>query len=110
MRIYLSGPMTGIPEFNYPAFNQAAAQLREKGYEVENPAENPAPESGAWVDWMRLAIKQMADCDTIVLLDGWQKSKGALIELKLAGDLGLSILTLAEMLAYEPALFKRTGS
>ena len=41
-RIYLAGPMTGLPEFNYPAFHAEAARLRQLGYHVENPAENSA--------------------------------------------------------------------
>lgn len=98
MRIYLSGPMTGLPDYNYPAFNQVAADLRAKGYTVENPAENPKPTSDAWSDWMRLAIKQMMDCDCVVMLSGWQASKGAMVEVRLAIDLGLTVSPLAEFL------------
>lgn len=39
MRLYISGPMTDMPNHNYLAFNEAAKQLREAGYEVLNPAE-----------------------------------------------------------------------
>ena len=42
-RVYIAGPMTGLPDFNYPAFNAAAAKLRALGLEVLNPAENPPP-------------------------------------------------------------------
>ena len=43
MRIYIAGPMSGLPDFNYPAFNQAEQRLLALGYEVENPATNPDP-------------------------------------------------------------------
>jgi hypothetical protein len=39
---------------------------------------------------MRLAIAQLLTCDHIHLLDGWQRSRGATIEARLAADLGMS--------------------
>lgn len=39
-RLYLAGPMTGLPDFNYPAFHAAAAAWRAAGWTVANPAEN----------------------------------------------------------------------
>lgn len=45
-RIYIAGPMTGLPDNNYPAFHEAAARLRKRCWHVENPAENPAPPRG----------------------------------------------------------------
>ena len=39
MRVYCSGPMTGHPDHNIPAFNAAAKRLREQGHFVVNPAE-----------------------------------------------------------------------
>lgn len=80
MRIYVAGPMTGLPEFNYPAFFAEAARLRELGYHVENPAENPEPPCGSWAGYMRMAIRQMLTCDAVALLPGWQRSQGALLE------------------------------
>ena len=88
-RYYIAGPMTGLPDFNYPAFNAMAAKLRAQGHHVENPAE--AVECDSWEAYMRLAIAQLVTCDTIVLLLGWGDSRGAKIEYRLAGDLGLRI-------------------
>ena len=91
-RIYLSGPMSGLPEFNYPAFNAAAAQLRAAGFHVENPAENPIPECKSWEGFMRLAVVQLATCDRIVTLDGWQNSRGARVEVDLGLTLGMDVV------------------
>lgn len=38
-RVYIAGPMTGLPDFNFPAFHAAAAAWRAAGWEVFNPAE-----------------------------------------------------------------------
>mgnify|MGYP003405526458 CR=1 FL=1 len=101
-RIYIAGPMTGLPEFNYPAFNAEAARIRALGNHVENPAENPAPENGAWEDYMKMALRQMLTCDTVAMLPGWGKSKGALIEYSLAKTLGLELWDASDITRYNP--------
>ncbi len=90
-RIYLAGPMTGLPELNYPAFHAKAAELRAAGHHVENPAENPAPPCGSWQGYMRMAIAQLVTCDAIYMLPGWEASKGAQVEYDLGNVLGLQI-------------------
>lgn len=90
-RVYIAGPMTGIPGFNYAEFNRVAASLRALGYTALNPAENPAPACGSWEGYMRMAIAQLVRCDEIHLLRGWSKSRGACIERWIAVELGLII-------------------
>jgi hypothetical protein len=91
-RIYLSGPMTGLPDYNYPAFNAEAARLRALGYTLENPAENPLPADAPWHMCMRDAIRQMLTCDTVAFLPGWQVSRGANVEIELAGHLRMAVI------------------
>ncbi|MFI5447748.1 DUF4406 domain-containing protein [Polaromonas sp. UC242_47] len=91
-RIYIAGPMTGLPEFNYPAFNAEAGRLRALGYHVENPADNPVPPCKSWAGYMRMAIAQLATCDCVALLPGWETSKGASVEHRLAHDLALRVV------------------
>jgi hypothetical protein len=103
-RIYIAGPMTGLPEYNYPAFNAEAARLRALGYHVENPAENPGPASKKWELCMRPAIRQMLTCDTVAFLPGWQHSRGANVEIELATHLGLKVVSADSILeSLEPA-------
>ena len=93
-RIYIAGPMSGLPENNYPAFHDAAERMRNRGWHVENPAENPAPHSDAaceWTAYMRMGITQLMTCHAIYLLPGWEKSPGASVELFIAKRLGLTI-------------------
>lgn len=91
-RIYLSGPMTGLPDYNYPAFNAEAARLRALGYTVENPAENPLPADAPWHMCMRDAIRQMLTCDTVAFLPDWHKSCGANVEIELARHLRMAVI------------------
>lgn len=76
---------------NYPAFNDAAARMRARGFHVENPAANPEPACGTWLGYMRMAVAQVAKVDAIVLLPGWEDSKGAQVEYRLAVGLGLQV-------------------
>lgn len=90
--VYIAGPMSGLPEMNYPAFHAAALTLRTGGLFVENPAENEAPEpSPTWADWRRLGLTKMLTCSHVLLLPGWQKSRGAIIEARTALDLGMIV-------------------
>lgn len=101
MKIYVAGPMTGLPEWNYPAFNAAAAELRAEGHEVMNPAEMGekygTPDELA-ADLYKMAglvveeLDALAACDAIYLLPGWHRSRGTRKELKVALDHKLEII------------------
>ncbi|MEM5371338.1 DUF4406 domain-containing protein [Paraburkholderia azotifigens] len=93
MKIYISGPMTGLPDSNKPAFNAEAARLREMGFEVVNPAEVDLGPKATWFQYMRADLKLMLDCDAIALLPGWMKSRGAAIEHWIARALGFQVFT-----------------
>lgn len=91
-RIYLSGPMTGMPQHNFPAFNAEAARLRALGYDVVNPVDiNPDPGT-PWHDCLRNDLKELLTCDTLALLDGWMISQGAHLELHVAHRVGMRIV------------------
>ena len=96
-RIYLSGPMTGRPDLNFPAFHAAAARLRALGYDVTSPAEIVLGSEATWHAAMRADIKGLLDCDAIALLDGWQESAGAHLEMHIAHRVGIEILVAAEV-------------
>jgi len=87
--LYIAGPMSGLPEFNYPAFFAAEKRLREAGYPVLNPARREARDDWTWIDYMRPAIRDVSNCDGIALLPGWERSKGARVERFIAQNLDL---------------------
>ena len=89
MKIYIAGPMSGIKDWNFPAFNEAQRQLEELGYEVENPASHGCGLDHPWEYYLKMALTQMLTCDAIALLDGWFDSKGALLEVRTGSDVGI---------------------
>ncbi len=91
MRCYIAGPMTGLPEFNFPAFNAKAADLRAQGWHVENPAEHGHVEGADWGDYLRYDISRIATCEAIFLLPGWSKSTGASLEVHIARTLDMKV-------------------
>ena len=101
-RIYISGPMTGLPGLNFGAFHCAAAQLRALGYEVVNPAEKQSEtEDLSWEEYLRQDLQQMLTCDTIALLPGWETSKGAHLELHVGHRVGMRVTTVDHFLRRE---------
>lgn len=116
MKIYVAGPMRGIPEFNFPAFHAATEKLRAAGHFVFNPAEADIKFHGVDVSkgnvtgdaaqafkehglTIRAALWRdlefiCSEADAIALLPGWDHSLGALAEHATAVALGLSIIFL----------------
>jgi hypothetical protein len=94
---YLAGPMSGLPQFNFPAFYAGATDLRGRGYEIVSPAElddeqtkadamasangNPQDAKRTWADFLARDVKIVADqVQGIVFLPDWHKSRGARLE------------------------------
>ncbi len=99
LKYYLAGPMSGIPQFNIPLFDQVTAVLRGQGYTIVSPAERDtyetrlgalASDSGShadlaiaetYGDMLARDMKILADeVDGIILLPSWHKSRGARTE------------------------------
>lgn len=92
MKVYVAGPMTGYPGFNYPAFFAAADRLRAVGIEPINPAREQGREGcKSWLDFMRASLLDIAECDGIATLDGWGESRGAALEVHIARSLDLPV-------------------
>lgn len=120
--LYIAGPMTGIPAFNYPAFDAAALALREAGYFIVSPSEigDPAlreaalrsPDGNAkdyerqtgmtYTDFLVRNTRVVADqVRGLVLLPGWDRSIGTKTELWVAGLFGLPAFTYPNMVEIE---------
>lgn len=101
MRVYVSGPMTGHEELNFPAFKETTATLRAAGFDVVCPSELSltVPAGSPWDGYMRVDLAALLECDAVVILDHAIRSKGARLECHVALELGLPLYTLDELLA-----------
>lgn len=95
-KVYLAGPMSNIQFHNFPAFDCAAQHLREQGHHVVSPAEldDPATRKAAfndfdgtgytgatWGEYLGRDVQIVADeVNAVMVLPGWQKSRGARLE------------------------------
>ena len=90
--IYISGPMTGLPNLNMEAFNDAEDKLRKAGWsDIRNPARLAVNEyeNLPRTLYLRSDLRQLLDCQAILLLRGWHKSRGARLEALIADEVGI---------------------
>lgn len=92
MRIYISGPITGVPDYR-TKFDDMEVRLTKMGYDAFNPAkvDDYLPKNMSYEEIMSIDLAMLDMCNAILLLDGWQHSKGAKIELTKAMEKGLLI-------------------
>ncbi|MBU9830504.1 DUF4406 domain-containing protein [Rahnella sp. FC061912-K] len=90
MKVYIAGPMTGLPQLNRPAFIQAAMKMSFEKHVPLNPA--ILPDGLTEADYMAVGLTMLQRADAIYLLTGWQFSAGARAEHALALKLGLEVI------------------
>jgi hypothetical protein len=90
MLLYLSGPISDAPELNRATCREVARALRTAGYRVWNPVEQ-VPLGASWSEAMRRDLHGLLQCEAMALLDDWAQARSALLEVTVAGALGLSV-------------------
>jgi hypothetical protein len=88
-KIYIAGPMSGYDNFNRDKFNHFAGELETKGYVVLNPATLPGGLTQA--EYMDICCAMIRSATSLLMLDDWAKSDGAVAEHYLAKKLGKTI-------------------
>lgn len=86
MMYYLGGPMTGYENFNIPAFKSAKEALEKKGFKITLPVDiENAKDGWLWGDYLAEDIRLICnECEGIILLPEWERSRGAKLELAAA--------------------------
>jgi dUTP pyrophosphatase len=105
MKVYVAGPMSGMPDNNRRAFATAEQRLALAGHEPVNPYHFATAELHAtaaamgrdftqtseYADLIDRCLYEMNWCEGICMLDGWEQSNGASTEYSKAKQLGLTI-------------------
>ena len=99
-KVFIAGPMRGYEKYNFPKFDKIEAVLKDHGIECVNPGrisrkfkeKDVNSDINVYNEMVRLQQEAERTCDTILLLDGWQWSKGAQLEVKTAAELGMQFL------------------
>jgi hypothetical protein len=89
MKLYISGRITGDDNYQ-EKFMAAAQELIQAGYEVCNPAEHGSMNI-SWAENMKRVLPLLLGCDGLALLEDWHISKGAVIEVGLANNIGIPV-------------------
>jgi hypothetical protein len=109
LRVYISGPISGLPEANYSEFADAAHLVQSAGCDPVIPHDVTPKHEGACVPdgrrepsghtyacHLRADVLAMLSCDAVVMLPGWEPSHGARIEHTVAAACGLPIHYIGE--------------
>lgn len=96
MKIYISGKISGTTDYKKRFYEAEMALRKDLGFGNDIYVFNPGMEQGftnwTWCDYMRRDIKNLVECDAILMLRGWRRSPGARIEHYIANKLGLTVL------------------
>lgn len=86
-RVYISGKISGLMDLNKPKFEVMQNWLYfvlGTTIEVINPHTLLHVHDKKWTSYMKVDLRHMLACNMVVLLDDWQKSRGAICEVLIA--------------------------
>ena len=87
MKIYIAGAISNNPDYE-KQFSEAEKRLLEQGHAVINPVKNFGFE---YKDYIDMGLCELMHCEAIYLLNGYENSVGALLEMSYAMATGLKI-------------------
>jgi len=96
-KYYISGPMTGYPNFNYDAFDNTEERLIKSGNTCYNPAKAfEGKQNLDWILYMKNDYEMLLKCEHVLVIDGWDKSLGSILEVVYALSRGKRIYYLTD--------------
>lgn len=107
--IYISGPMTWKPNYNWAEFENAEFELNQLGlhnvinpHRLKPPTTIPCEDEVNWVLYLARDLKQLIDCHDaghhviLITLPGSKDSRGANLEIRAAKALKIPVMELDE--------------
>ena len=99
-KVFIAGPMRGYEKYNFPKFDMIEKILKDHNIECVNPGrisrkfkeKDVNSDIAVYNEMVRLQQEAEKTCNAILLLDGWQWSKGVQLEVKTAAELGMQFL------------------
>jgi hypothetical protein len=90
--LFISGPMSGMPDANRASFKGYAALLKSAGYQVVDPtAIDGFSIANTYEVNLRLTIGALMGCNAVATLPGWQSAPGAVREVEFAVTSGMTV-------------------
>jgi hypothetical protein len=100
-KIYLSGQMTGIKNYNFDKFFEIEKYLKKLNFKVINPArltyklmrkKHKKINEISREEYLKYDLQELLKCDFIYMLKDWENSKGAKLEYQIALEIGIKVL------------------
>lgn len=94
MKVFITGPMTGLPDYNRDSFDNAAKTIEALGHTPLNPYRQELVDAGkTWGECVLSSLLQLLQADAILALEGAENSTGSTIEQVFAARMKIPTVT-----------------